>query len=115
MRSNGTSRRRQMGGGGVRRGDATTSQTRGTREGKGGKGHGVSMVCDKEGNGDSNKCNFNNGGRQVTAMRAMATATAMATTMATTWAIAMAMRLTGNEEGKGKRGKGNGDGNKGGG
>jgi hypothetical protein len=54
MRGNGAQRRRQMGGGSVRRGDATTSQTRGVRGGKGGKGHGIGVVCDKVGNGDSN-------------------------------------------------------------
>jgi hypothetical protein len=46
-----------MGGSGVKRGNVTTSQTRGARGGeggKGGKGHGVGVVCNKEGNGDSN-------------------------------------------------------------
>jgi hypothetical protein len=38
----------------MRRGDATTSLNRGARGGKGGKGHGVGMVCDKVGDGDSN-------------------------------------------------------------
>jgi hypothetical protein len=41
-----------------------------------------------------------------------ATATVMAA--ATTWAMAMARRLVGDEEGKGKSGKGNIDGNEGG-
>jgi hypothetical protein len=54
MRDNGVRRHRQMGGGGMRRGNATTSQTRGARGGKGSKGHGVGVVCDKEGDGDSN-------------------------------------------------------------
>ncbi len=67
------------------------------------------MVCDKEGNKDSNKGNGNKSGRQVMATRAMATVTA-----AMMWVIATVMRLVGNKEGKGKRGKGNGDGNKGG-
>ncbi len=39
----------------------------------------------------------------------------MATTMATMWVMATMMRLMGNKEGKGKRGKGDDDGNKGGG
>ncbi len=54
MRGDGTQMRWQMGGGGMRRGDATTSQTRGARGGKGGKGHGVIVVCEKESSGDSN-------------------------------------------------------------
>ncbi len=51
---NGKRKRRKMGGGGVRRGDTKISQTRGARGGKGGKGHGISVVCNKEGDGDSN-------------------------------------------------------------
>ncbi len=96
-----------MGSGGVRRGDATTSQTRGVRGGKNGKGHGIGMVCDKEGNRDSNEGNGKEGGGQAMVTRAMAMGKAM------TWVMAMAMRLVGNNEGKGKHGKGNGDGNKG--
>ncbi len=92
----------------MRRGNATTSQTRGTRGGKGSKGHGVGVVCDKKGDGDSNKGNGNEGGRQATVTRAMVTA------MVTMWEMAMAMRLAGNKEDKGKRGKGDGNSNKGG-
>ena len=54
------------------------------------------VACHNEGNGNSNEGNSNEGGRQVTAMRAMATM----------WAMATAMRLVGKEEGKGKGGKG---------
>jgi hypothetical protein len=41
----------------------------------------------------------------------MVMATAMAMLKVTMWAMMMAMRLVGNEEGKGKGGKGNDDGN----
>ncbi len=92
----------------MRRGNKITSQTRGVRGGKGIKGHGIGVVCNKEGDGDSNKGNGDEGGGQVTATREMATA------LVTTWAMVMAMRLAGDKEGKGMRGKGNGDGNKGG-
>jgi hypothetical protein len=53
-RGNGAWRRQQMRGGSMRRGNASTSQTRGVRGGKGGKGHGLGIMCDKEGHGDSN-------------------------------------------------------------
>ncbi len=58
---------------------------------------------------DSNKDNSNEGGRQATAMRAMATATVMM------WAMATGTRLVGNKEGKGEFGKGNGNKDEGGG
>ncbi len=58
---------------------------------------------------NSNKGNCNKGGRKTTVTRAAMMA------MATMWAIVMAKRLAGNEEGKGKGGKGKFDGNKGGG
>ena len=65
------------------------------------------MAGNKTGNGDGGKSNGDGdkvvgqatasngeGGRQLTATRAMATV------MATTWVIAMVTRLAGNEEGK---------------
>ncbi len=58
------------------------------------------VVCNEEGNGNSNKGNGDKGGGRVTVTRAMATM----------WAMAMAMRLVGNKEGKGKSSKGNGNG-----
>jgi hypothetical protein len=67
------------------------------------------VVCDKEGYDNSNKGNGNKGGWQAMETRVMAT------TMATMWVMATMMRLMGNKEGKGKRGKGDDDGNKGGG
>ncbi len=54
MRGDSARRHWQMGGGGVKRGNATTSKTRGARVGKGSKGHGIGVVCNKEGDGDSN-------------------------------------------------------------
>jgi hypothetical protein len=50
----------------------------------------------------------------VMAMR-VAMAMVTATAMATTWAMMMVTRLAGDEEGKGKGGEGNDDGNEGGG
>jgi hypothetical protein len=61
---------------------------------------------------NSNKGDGNEGGEQVAAMRATATATAMV--VVAMWAMAMATRLVGNKESKGKGGKGNHNGNKGG-
>ncbi len=52
----------------------------------------------------------NEGGGQATATRAMA----MTTATVMTWTIAKAMRLVGDEEGKGEGSKGNGDSNEGG-
>ena len=48
------------------------------------------------------------GGRRLTATRAMATVTA------TTWVMVTVVRLTGDIEGKGEGGKGNGDSDEGG-
>ncbi len=67
------------------------------------------VECGKESNGFGGKSNGNEGGRRLTATRAMATV------MVTTWAMAMVVRLAGNEEGKGEGGTGNGDGDEGGG
>ncbi len=64
--------------------------------------------CDKENNGFGGKSNGNEGGKQLTATRVMATVTA------TTWVMATVMRLAGDKEGKGEGGKGDGDGDKGG-
>jgi hypothetical protein len=60
---------------------------------------------------NSNKGDGKEGGGQVTAKRAMV----MAMAMATMWAMATTIRFAGNDEGKGKIGKGNGDSNEGGG
>jgi hypothetical protein len=65
--------------------------------------------CDKESDGFGGKSDGNEGGRQLTTTRAMATVTAM------TWVMATVTRLAGNKEGKGEGGKGNGDGDEGGG
>jgi hypothetical protein len=59
------------------------------------------VACNKEGDGNSSKSNDNKGDWQATAMRAMGTS------KATTWVMAMATRLAGDEEGRGKGGKGN--------
>jgi hypothetical protein len=62
-----------------------------------------------EGDGNNGKSDDDEGGGRAMATRAMATA------MVTMWAMAMARRLVGNKEAKGKYGKGNADGNEGGG
>ena len=66
------------------------------------------VECDEESNGFGGKSNGNEGGRQLTATRALATVTA------TTWLMVTVTRLVGVEEGKGEGGKGNGDGDEGG-
>ncbi len=71
------------------------------------------MAGDKTGNGDGDKSDGNDnkvggqatasngeGGRRLTATRAMAMVTA------TTWVMATVTRLVGDEEGKGEGGKG---------
>jgi hypothetical protein len=71
------------------------------------------LAGDKTGNGDGGKSDGDDdkvggqatasngeGGRRLTATRAMATATA------TTWMMAVVTRLVGDEEGKGEGGKG---------
>ena len=65
------------------------------------------VECDKESDGFGGKSNGNEGGRQLTATRALATVTA------TMWFMVTVMRLAGDEEGKGEGGKGNGDGQRG--
>jgi hypothetical protein len=68
------------------------------------------VECDKESDGFGGKSVGNEGGRRLTATRAMATVTA------TTWLMATVTRLAGDEEGKGgEGGKGEGDGDEGGG
>ena len=64
---------------------------------------------DKESDGFGGKSDGNEGGRRLTATRAMASVTA------TTWVMATVTRLAGDEEGKGEGGKGDGDGDDGGG
>jgi hypothetical protein len=59
--------------------------------------------CNKESDGFGSKSNGNEGGRQLTATRAMVTAMAMMLVMV------MVTRLAGDEEGKGEGGKGDGD------
>ncbi len=63
---------------------------------------------------DANKGYGDEGGRQVTATKAMAmaTVTEMATAMATMmiWVLAVAMRLAGDKEGTSKGGKGDEEG-----
>ncbi len=87
---------------------ATVIRVVGNKEGKGNRmALTIRVVCDKEGNGVGSRSNGNEGGRQTTAMRAMATA--MATV--TTWAMVKATRLVGNKDGKAGGGKGNGDSN----
>ena len=56
--------------------------------------------CDEESDGFGGKSDGNEGGRRLTATRAMATMTA------TTWLMATVTRLAGNKEGKGEGGKG---------
>jgi hypothetical protein len=68
------------------------------------------VACNEEGNGNRGKINGNEGGGRSTETRAMGTV--MAT--APTWAMVTALRLAGDEEGKGKGGKGIGKGNEGG-
>jgi hypothetical protein len=58
------------------------------------------VECNKESHGFSGKSNDDKGGGRLTVTRTIATMTA------TMWAMAMAMWLAGNEEGKGKGGKG---------
>jgi len=67
------------------------------------------VECDEESDGFGGKSDGNEGGRRLTATRAMATVTA------TTWLMATVTRLAGDEEGKGEGGKGDGDGDEGGG
>ncbi len=64
------------------------------------------VACNKEGYGDNNEGNGDEGGGRASATRAMV----MATVTAPRWAIVTTMRLSGDEKGKGKGGKGNGDG-----
>ncbi len=71
-------------------------------DGDGGQNRVVTNVlCNKEGGGDGNKSNGDEGGGRATAM-------------ATTWAMATAMRLAGNKEGKCKGGKFDSNGDEGG-
>jgi hypothetical protein len=63
---------------------------------------GMKVVCNDEGNGNSNEGNGNKGGGQATAMRAMGTMWAMVTVTV--------MRLASNKEGKGEGGKSNDNG-----
>jgi len=65
--------------------------------------------CNEESDGFGSKSDGNEGGRRLMATRAMATATAK------TWVMVMVTRLVGNEEGKCEGGKGDGDGDDGGG
>ena len=67
------------------------------------------VECDKESDGFAGKSDGNKGGRQLTATRAMAMV------MATTWVMATVTRLAGDKEGKGEGGKGDDDGDEGGG
>jgi hypothetical protein len=69
------------------------------------------VACNKEGNGNNNEGDGDEGGRRVLATRAMV----MAMVTGPTWAIVMTMRLAGDKKGKGKGGKGDGDGDEGGG
>jgi hypothetical protein len=62
---------------------------------------------DKEGNSNSSKSNGDKGGRQAMVTRVMARATV------TMWVMAMAMKQAGDEEGKGKGGKVDCNGNEG--
>ncbi len=52
------------------------------------------VECDEESDGFGGKSNGNEGGRQLTATRAMATATE------TKWVMVMVTRLAGNKEGR---------------
>jgi hypothetical protein len=70
------------------------------------------VECDEESDGFGGRRDGNEGGRRLTATRAMATVTAM------TWVMATVTRLAGDKEGKGEGGgrrRGNGDGDKSGG
>jgi hypothetical protein len=67
------------------------------------------VECNEESNGFGGKSDGNEGGRLLTATRAMATTTA------TTWVMVMMTRLAGDKEGKGEGGKGGGNGDEGGG
>ena len=67
------------------------------------------VECDEESDGFGGKSDGNEGGRRLTATRAMATVTA------TTWLMVTVTRLAGDEEGKGEGGKGDGDDDDGGG
>jgi len=67
------------------------------------------VECNEESDGFGGKSDGNEGGRRLTATRAMTTVTAM------TWLMVMVMRLAGNKEGKGEGSKGNGNGDEGGG
>ena len=69
------------------------------------------VECDSNEESDDfgGKSDGNEGGRRLTATRAMASVTA------TTWVMATVTRLAGDEEGKGEGGKGDGDGDDGGG
>ena len=69
----------------------------------------IRVECNEESDGFGGKSDGNEGGRRLTATRAMATV------MATNWLMAMVTRLAGDEEGKGEGGKGDGDGDEGGG
>ncbi len=71
----------------------------------------TTVLCDK--NRKGSKGNGDKGGGKATATRAMAMATAMTTEMM--WAMGMTARWAGDEESKGKGGKGNCDGDEGGG
>ena len=70
------------------------------------------VECDEESDGFGGNSDGNEGGRRLMATRAMAMVTA------TTWLMATVTRLAGDEEGKGevgKVGKGDGNGDEGGG
>ena len=67
------------------------------------------VECNEDSDGFRGKSNGNEGGRRLTATRALATVTA------TTWLMVMVTRLAGDEEGKGEGGNGYGDGDEGGG
>ncbi len=67
------------------------------------------VECDKGSDGFGGKSDGNEGGRRLTATRALATV------MAATWLMVKVTRLTGDEEGKGEGGKGDGGGDEGGG
>ncbi len=64
--------------------------------------------CKEESDGFGGKSNGNEGGRRLTATRAMETVTA------TTWVMVMVTRLAVDEEGKGEGDKGDGNGDDGG-
>ena len=65
--------------------------------------------CNKESDGFGGKSDGNEGGRRLTATRALATVTM------TTRLMVTVTRMVGDEEGKGEGGKGDGDGDEGGG